>query len=253
MEETKEISREFQRAREAAGESKEEEEIKGIVKENQERNWNCAQIATDQEPAQALGAARPGSRRGAPRRVTKGRQNEQTEWADLFCKGARVAVGTVIVHLMGDRRQADRGEGSHTSSRGSEPHVLRNDEAEPNPPPPQPVTMEAIQFLINNLRTELRQDVHNIIDSRMGEPSAQSSQEFSKKTTEEEATGGNKKEEKGCSFKSFMACKPPEYHGSFEPKVTMRWVREIEQVMQASKCGENDRVNYASRQVCFMS
>ncbi|KAI3778829.1 hypothetical protein L2E82_08214 [Cichorium intybus] len=149
---------------------------------------------------------------------------------------------------MGDRRQADRGEGSHTSSRGSGPHVIRNDEIEPNPPP-QPVTMEAIQYLINNLRNELKQDVHNIIDSRMGEPSAQSSQEVSKKTTEEEATGGNKKEEKGYSFKSFMACKPPEYHGSFEPKVTMRWVREIEQVMQASKCGENDRVNYASRQL----
>ncbi|KAI3738440.1 hypothetical protein L2E82_28472 [Cichorium intybus] len=150
---------------------------------------------------------------------------------------------------MGDRRQADRGEGSHTSSRGSEPHVLRNDEAEPNPPPPQPVTMEAIQFLINNLRTELRQDVHNIIDSRMGEPSAQSSQEVSKKTTEEATTGGNKTEEKGCSFKSFMACKPPEYHGSFEPKVTMRWVREIEQVIQASKCAEKDQVTFASRQL----
>ena len=65
---------------------------------------------------------------------------------------------------MEGRRQADRGEGSHTSSRGSEPHVLRNDEAEPNPPP-QPVTMEAIQFLIDNLRTELRQDVNNIIDT----------------------------------------------------------------------------------------
>ncbi|KAI3792884.1 hypothetical protein L2E82_06775 [Cichorium intybus] len=109
--------------------------------------------------------------------------------------------------------------------------------------------MEAIQYLINNLRNELKQDVNNITDSRMGEPSAQSSQEVSKKTTEEEVSGGNKKEEKGCSFKSFMACKPPEYHDSFEPKVTMRWVREIEQVMQASKCGEKDQVNYASRQL----
>ncbi|KAI3720763.1 hypothetical protein L2E82_31756 [Cichorium intybus] len=144
---------------------------------------------------------------------------------------------------------ADRGEGSHTSSRGSGPgHVIRNDGAEPNPPP-QPVTMEAIQYLINNLRNELKQDVNNIIDSRMGEPSAHSSQEVSKKTTEEEVSGENRKKEKGCSFKSFMACKPPEYHGSFEPKVTMRWIREIEQVMQASKCGEKDQVNYASRQL----
>ncbi|KAI3782516.1 hypothetical protein L2E82_12566 [Cichorium intybus] len=158
-------------------------------------------------------------------------------------KGAKVAVGTGCT-----LRQADRGEGSHTSSRGSEPHVIRNDESEPNPPP-QPVTMEAIQFLIDNLRNELRQEVNNIIDNRMGEPNAQSSQEASKKTTEEAVSGGNKREEKGCSFKSFMACKPPEYYGSFEPKVTMRWVREIEQVMQASKCGENDRVNYASRQL----
>ncbi|KAI3764655.1 hypothetical protein L2E82_14666 [Cichorium intybus] len=104
----------------------------------------------------------------------------------------------------------DRGEGSHTSSRGSGPgNVIRDAGAEPNPPP-QPVTMEAIQNLINNLRTELKEDVNNIIDSRMGEPSA---------------------------------------HSSFEPKVTMRWIREIEQVMQASKCGEEDQVNYASRQL----
>lgn len=37
-------------------------------------------------------------------------------------------------------------------------------------------------------------------------------------------------ENKGISFNYFMACKPKDYNGSFEPKVTMRYIWETVRV-----------------------
>ncbi|KAI3678320.1 hypothetical protein L6452_37607 [Arctium lappa] len=38
---------------------------------------------------------------------------------------------------------------------------------------------------------------------------------------------------KGCSYKSFMGCKPPEFAGADDPVACMRWLREIEQAFRA--------------------
>ncbi|KAI3709136.1 hypothetical protein L2E82_38895 [Cichorium intybus] len=97
----------------------------------------------------------------------------------------------------------------------------------------------------------MKEDVNKIIDNRLGEPHTHSSQDVSWKPTsgesskEDGSVGSEPK--KRCSFKSFLACKPTEYLGSFEPKVTMRWIRETEQVLEVSKCHENDKAYYASR------
>ncbi|KAI3723787.1 hypothetical protein L2E82_35545 [Cichorium intybus] len=147
----------------------------------------------------------------------------------------------------------DGQEASHTSSHGSVPvNNVVNAGIEPNPQPPQqPVTLEAIQNLINNLRNEMKEDVNQIIDNRLGEQHTHSSQDVSWKpmsgeSSKEDGSVGSEPK-KRCSFKSFLACKPTEYLGSFELKVTMRWIRETEQVLEVRKCHENDKVYYASR------
>ncbi|KAI3740651.1 hypothetical protein L2E82_31121 [Cichorium intybus] len=143
---------------------------------------------------------------------------------------------------------------SHTPSRGSIPvNDADNMGDMPNPiPQPPPVTLEAIQNLISNLKIEIREDMRQMLNTRLGDPRPNPSADDASwrptngdSLTEEDSVGTEDK--KRCSFKTFLACKPTEYYGSFEPKVTMRWIRETEQVLEVSKCHEKDKVYYASR------
>ncbi|KAI3746006.1 hypothetical protein L6452_08421 [Arctium lappa] len=53
--------------------------------------------------------------------------------------------------------------------------------------------------------------------------------------------------ENGCSYKSFLCCKPPEFSGTDEPVRCMNWLREIEQAFRACECDESQKVKYGSQ------
>ncbi|KAJ9564428.1 hypothetical protein OSB04_000394 [Centaurea solstitialis] len=51
---------------------------------------------------------------------------------------------------------------------------------------------------------------------------------------------------KGCSYKNFLGCKPPEFRGCNEPITCLYWLREIEMAFEASECEDSQRVKFAS-------
>ena len=61
-------------------------------------------------------------------------------------------------------------------------------------------------------------------------------------TEETRVTGGKDKEkekESGCSYKTFLSCKPPEFAGTTEPIRCIRWLKEMETIFDACDCLEN--------------
>ncbi|GKB47022.1 zinc finger, CCHC-type, retrotransposon gag domain protein, partial [Tanacetum coccineum] len=50
----------------------------------------------------------------------------------------------------------------------------------------------------------------------------------------------------GCSYKSFLNCKPSEFHGDSDPVIVTNWLREIEDIFKISECSPRQRVKYAS-------
>ncbi|XP_022030933.1 uncharacterized protein LOC110931868 [Helianthus annuus] len=56
-------------------------------------------------------------------------------------------------------------------------------------------------------------------------------------------------ERKGCSYKEFMACKPPLYNGEVDPIVCQRWLSDIEGVFERTHCDTNDFVAYGTGQL----
>ena len=65
---------------------------------------------------------------------------------------------------------------------------------------------------------------------------------------EETWVTGDKAKERmhGCSYKMFLACKPPEFAGTTELVKCICWIKEIEMAFEASECNDNQRVNFAS-------
>ncbi|KAI3669397.1 hypothetical protein L6452_40632 [Arctium lappa] len=51
--------------------------------------------------------------------------------------------------------------------------------------------------------------------------------------------------EKGCSYKSFAACKPPIFKEECDPIVVIKWIGEMELTFDTSKCAEEDKVVFA--------
>ncbi|KAJ9544097.1 hypothetical protein OSB04_023804 [Centaurea solstitialis] len=66
--------------------------------------------------------------------------------------------------------------------------------------------------------------------------------------TEETWMTGEKEKAKakGCSYKNFLGCKPPEFRGCNEPITCMYWLREMEMAFEASECDDSQRVKFAS-------
>ncbi|XP_022022191.2 uncharacterized protein LOC110922189 [Helianthus annuus] len=62
---------------------------------------------------------------------------------------------------------------------------------------------------------------------------------------EKEKHGGRKP----CSYKEFMACKPPVYNGEVDPIVCQRWLSDIEGVFERTHCDVNDYVAYGTGQL----
>ncbi|KAJ9557680.1 hypothetical protein OSB04_012294 [Centaurea solstitialis] len=64
--------------------------------------------------------------------------------------------------------------------------------------------------------------------------------------TEETRVTGEKAKAKGCSYKNFLGCKPPEFRGCSEPIACLYWLREMEMAFEASECDDSQRVKFAS-------
>ncbi|XP_021971441.1 uncharacterized protein LOC110866605 [Helianthus annuus] len=56
-------------------------------------------------------------------------------------------------------------------------------------------------------------------------------------------------ERKGCSYKEFMACKPPIYNGEVDPIICQRWLSDIEGVFERTHCDVSDFVAYGTGQL----
>nr|KAJ0214492.1 hypothetical protein LSAT_V11C400215090 [Lactuca sativa] len=61
------------------------------------------------------------------------------------------------------------------------------------------------------------------------------------------SSGGNRgNNERECKYKSFMACKPKEFHGKEGAVGLLKWIDSMESVLHISKCLERNKVEYAS-------
>lgn len=101
---------------------------------------------------------------------------------------------------------------------------------------PAPVTLEAIQKLLHDQQVQNRAEMNNLINERL--------QEFSKALTHDAASGSvhpsnsptheshhNSRNSPPppplnppgprCTFKDFMVCRPKEFQGDKDPKITM--------------------------------
>ena len=131
---------------------------------------------------------------------------------------------------------------------------------------PAPVTLEAIQKLLLDQQVQNRAEMNDLINERL--------QELSKTLTHDAASGSVHPSHHSptheshhtarhspspppqnppppnpsgprCTFKDFMVCRPKEFHGGKDPKVTMHWLAEIEQVLRVCRCEEDMKVTFA--------
>ncbi|KAJ9541625.1 LOW QUALITY PROTEIN: hypothetical protein OSB04_028131 [Centaurea solstitialis] len=59
------------------------------------------------------------------------------------------------------------------------------------------------------------------------------------------AGGDLPKSTHGCSYKTFVACKPPTYKRERGPVIALRWIEEIEMVFETCRCAAEDKVVFA--------
>lgn len=134
--------------------------------------------------------------------------------------------------------------------------------------------MEAIKRLLEEMKEENRQEMNQVLDACLGPPiqqpleisliapsvagapsisgapsvvGAQYAISISQTQQSSHVVHLQENTKKGCSFKSFMGCKPSEYKGSHDPKVTMKWITETNRVLRASGCLHDQKFIYASQ------
>ena len=54
------------------------------------------------------------------------------------------------------------------------------------------------------------------------------------------------KTDKGCSYRTFQACKPQEFAGNEGAVAALRWLEKMESVLAVSKCLEEDKILFAT-------
>ncbi|KAJ9544297.1 hypothetical protein OSB04_024004 [Centaurea solstitialis] len=59
------------------------------------------------------------------------------------------------------------------------------------------------------------------------------------------ASGELPKSTHGCSYKTFVACKPLTYQGERDPVLALRWIEEIEMVFETCRCAVENKVAFA--------
>ncbi|KAI3669693.1 hypothetical protein L6452_41033 [Arctium lappa] len=52
---------------------------------------------------------------------------------------------------------------------------------------------------------------------------------------------------KSCSYKSFLGCGPPEFSGSDDPIMCVKWIRAVEQAFGSFECGDDQRVRFGTQ------
>ncbi|GKB85126.1 hypothetical protein Tco_0957398 [Tanacetum coccineum] len=58
--------------------------------------------------------------------------------------------------------------------------------------------------------------------------------------------GENDGNNKGCTYKEFLACKPRDFDGKGGAIALTRWTEKMESVMDISGCGNKQKVKYAA-------
>ncbi|XP_022032808.1 uncharacterized protein LOC110933917 [Helianthus annuus] len=97
---------------------------------------------------------------------------------------------------------------------------------------------KAIENSLSGFIDKIQTTVLSVVDERI-------------KKLEDNASSAKEKlvERKGCSYKEFMACKPPLYNGEVDPIVCQRWLSDIEGVFERTHCDANDFVAYGTGQL----
>ncbi|XP_035838818.1 uncharacterized protein LOC118486457 [Helianthus annuus] len=97
---------------------------------------------------------------------------------------------------------------------------------------------KAIENSLSGFIDKIQNTVSSVVDERI-------------KKLEDNANLAKEKlgERKGCSYKEFMACKPPLYNGEVDPIVCQRWLSDIEGVFERTHCDTNDFVAYGTGQL----
>ncbi|XP_021980024.1 uncharacterized protein LOC110876156 [Helianthus annuus] len=97
---------------------------------------------------------------------------------------------------------------------------------------------KAIENSLSGFIDKIQNTVLSVVDERI-------------KKLEDNANLAKEKlgERKGCSYKEFMACKPPLYHGEVDPIVCQRWLSDLEGVFERTHCDTSDFVAYGMGQL----
>ncbi|XP_022003999.1 uncharacterized protein LOC110901479 [Helianthus annuus] len=97
---------------------------------------------------------------------------------------------------------------------------------------------KAIENSLSGFIDKIQNTVLSVVDERI-------------KKLEDSANVAKEKsgERKGCSYKEFMACKPPLYNGEVDSIVCQRWLSDIEGVFERTHCDTNDFVAYGTGQL----
>nr|GEV90988.1 hypothetical protein [Tanacetum cinerariifolium] len=81
---------------------------------------------------------------------------------------------------------------------------------------------------------------------RKAEQDMKNAEDAERRRNEEDERQTNAEAQRdGCSYKSFMNCKPSEFYGDSNPVIVTKWLREIEDIFEISECSPRQRVKYA--------
>ncbi|XP_035845772.1 uncharacterized protein LOC118492098 [Helianthus annuus] len=97
---------------------------------------------------------------------------------------------------------------------------------------------KAIENSLSGFIDKIQNTVLNVVEERI-----QRLEENANQTMEKSG------ERKGCSYKEFMACKPPIYNGEVDPIICQRWLSDIEGVFERTHCDVSDFVAYGTGQL----
>ncbi|GJR55684.1 hypothetical protein Tco_1406205 [Tanacetum coccineum] len=94
-----------------------------------------------------------------------------------------------------------------------------------------------------------RRDVKRLVANRVAEAIA----EYKRNKPNPEGAGGSGgnaggdigSKVRGCSYKTFLNCKPHSFNGTEGVVGLSRWFKKMESVFEISKCAEEDKVKYA--------
>ena len=123
---------------------------------------------------------------------------------------------------------------TRTPDRGS---PARND--------PPAITLEAIQKLLHDQQMQTLMEVNRMIEEKLGDTSRTLTQTPQQGSPESGSRSGStvrrdptplpppvsQPRVKECTYKDFMACRPKEFKGDKDPKVVVRWITEMEQIL----------------------